>query len=84
MNTYDWFKEHLVSLDAIEGYDPHNRALAMQTLMEHNGLVTGLIYQDKEKPSYENMVPGFKETGLANQDLSLNEETFNRYVQEFM
>lgn len=84
VNTYDWFKEHLVSLDTIEGYDPHNRALAMQTLMEHNGLVTGLIYQDKEKPSYEDLVPGFKETGLANQDLSLSEETFNRYVQEFM
>lgn len=84
VNTYDWFKEQLTSLDSIEGYDPHNRMQAMQTLMEHNGLVTGLIYQNKEKPAYEDQVHGFKEVGLAKQELALNEDTFNRYVQEFM
>lgn len=84
VNTYDWFKEHLISLDTVEGYDPHDRKQAMQTIMEHNGLVTGLIYQNTEKPAYEELVPGFKEEGLANQDVSLSEETFKRYMQEFM
>lgn len=84
VNTYDWFKEHLISLDTVEGYDPHDRKQAMQTIMEHNGLVTGLIYQNTEKPAYEELVPGFKEEGLTNQDVSLSEETFKRYMQEFM
>lgn len=50
-NSYDWFKEHLTSLP--EGYDPTDRAIALKTLGETQGLVTGLIYQDTTKPSFE-------------------------------
>ena len=50
-NGYDYFKDNLVELP--EGYDPTNRAQAFATLGETNGLVTGLIYQDKTKPSFE-------------------------------
>lgn len=84
VNTYDWFKENLIQLSTIEGYDPHNRMKAMQNLMEHNGLVTGLIYHDKDKPSYEDQVIGFKEEGLAKQELGITEEHFSRLVKEFM
>lgn len=84
INTYDWFKENITDLSSIEGYDPTNRSLAMQTLMEKKGLVTGLIYQDKSKPAYEELVKGFKEEGLANQALELDEQTFNQYMKEFM
>ena len=52
-NSYDWFKEHLVALP--EGYDPTDRAAALKTLGETNGLVTGLIYQDTTKPSFEKL-----------------------------
>lgn len=84
INTYDWFKENITPLDTVEGYDAHNRMMAMQTLMEHNGLVTGLIYQNKEKQSYQDLVRGFKAEGLTKQPLELSEEKFNQYVQEFM
>ena len=50
-NSYDWFKEHLVALP--EGYDPTDRAAALKTLGDTDGLVTGLIYQDTSKPSFE-------------------------------
>lgn len=50
-NSYDWFKEHLTTLP--EGYDPTNRAEALRLLGERDGLVTGLIYQDTTKPSFE-------------------------------
>ncbi len=84
VNTYEWFKENIVKLDTIDGYDPANRAQAMNTLMEHNGLVTGLIYQNKEKPSYEQLVPGFKDTPLVNEELNLEKETFDKLLTEFM
>ncbi|WP_026674208.1 2-oxoacid:ferredoxin oxidoreductase subunit beta [Alkalihalobacterium bogoriense] len=84
VNTYDWFKENLVKLSDIEGYDPNNRMTAMQTLMENNGLVTGLIYQDTEKKSYQDLVIGYDEKSLAAQDLSLDEEKFNQLMEEFM
>jgi len=84
VNTYDWFKENLTKLSDIEGYDPHNRNQAMQTLMDHNGLVTGLIYQNKDQKSYQELVHGYSEAPLVHSELELSEEKFNKLVSEFM
>ncbi|HEU5138365.1 MAG TPA: 2-oxoacid:ferredoxin oxidoreductase subunit beta [Bacillales bacterium] len=84
VNTYDWFKEHLVSLDDIEGYDSSNRIQAMQTLMENNGFVTGLIYQDKNKPSYQEVAHGYSKEPLVDADLTLSKEKFDQLCAEFV
>lgn len=83
VNTYEWFKDHIVDLEETPEYDPSNRVAAMTKIMETNSLVTGLIYQDKSKKSYENMVVGFKPEGLAKQDLKLSEQDFEKLVAEF-
>lgn len=83
VNTYDWFKENLVKLEDDPDYDPSNRLMAMQKLMENQGLVTGIIYQNKERKSYEQLIKGFKETPLNKQDLQITEEQFNKLVAEF-
>jgi len=84
VNTYDWFKENLTSLSTIEDYDASDRSQAMQTLMSHNGLVTGLIYQNKQQPSYQELVHGYRQDSLTNADLTLEEEQFTKLVAEFM
>ncbi|GAE30835.1 2-oxoacid:ferredoxin oxidoreductase subunit beta [Halalkalibacter hemicellulosilyticus] len=84
VNTYEWFKENLTKLDDIEEYDPSNRMLAMQTLMEHDGLVTGLIYQNKEQPSYQELIKGYDDKPLSKQDLKMEESKFNELMNEFM
>jgi 2-oxoglutarate/2-oxoacid ferredoxin oxidoreductase subunit beta len=84
VNTYDWFKENLTKLGNVEGYDANSREMAMQTLMEHNGLVTGLIYQNTEKKSYQESINGYSETPLSAAQLSIDEEEFTKLVQEFM
>ncbi|WP_282137971.1 2-oxoacid:ferredoxin oxidoreductase subunit beta [Rossellomorea aquimaris] len=84
INTYDWFKENLTKLSDLEGYDPSNREQAMNTLMEKDGLVTGLIYQNKEQPSYQDLVTGYSEEPLSTHDLKLNEDKFDELVKEFM
>lgn len=84
INTYDWFKENLTKLDTIEGYDPSDRSKAMQTLMQHDGLVTGLIYQNKEQKSYQELAHGYAETPLIHSDLKLDQEQFDKLVAEFM
>ncbi|MGF3102640.1 2-oxoacid:ferredoxin oxidoreductase subunit beta [Rossellomorea sp. DUT-2] len=84
INTYDWFKENLTKLSDVEGYDPSNREQAMNTLMEKDGLVTGLIYQNKEQPSYQDLVTGYSEEPLSTHDLKLDEDKFNELVKEFM
>ncbi|MEI5906265.1 2-oxoacid:ferredoxin oxidoreductase subunit beta [Bacillus spongiae] len=84
INTYDWFKENLTKLSDIEGYDSSNRELAMSTLMKHEGLVTGLIYQNTEQPSYQDLVDNYSDIPLAKHDLHLKEDQFAELVKEFM
>lgn len=84
VNTYDWFKENLTKLSEIEGYDPHNKEMAMQTLMKHNGLVTGLIYQNTEQPSYQEMIKGYSDQPLSEANLKLTQEDFDKLIAEFM
>lgn len=84
VNTYDWFKENLKRLGSVEGYDSSNRMMAMQTLMENNGLVTGIIYQNKQQPSYQELIKGYSEKPLSQANLSLDKDMFNELVAEFM
>ncbi|RFU71363.1 2-oxoacid:ferredoxin oxidoreductase subunit beta [Peribacillus saganii] len=83
INTYDWFKENLTKLSDIEGYDHTNREEAMQTLMKHDGLVTGIIYQNTERKSYQELIPGYAPEALAKADLDLSQESFDKLVAEF-
>jgi 2-oxoglutarate/2-oxoacid ferredoxin oxidoreductase subunit beta len=84
VNTYDWFKENLVKLSDVEGYDPSNKEMAMQTLMQNKGLVTGLIYQNKEQKSYQQLISGYSEQPLVEADLQLEKDQFEKLVAEFM
>ena len=65
INTYDWFKENLISIDDIENYDPTNKQLAIQTVLEHESLVKGIVYQDTETPSYESQIEEMEGEALA-------------------
>ncbi|WP_442600872.1 2-oxoacid:ferredoxin oxidoreductase subunit beta [Paenibacillus sp. KN14-4R] len=84
VNTYDWFKENVVDLESIPDYDPSNRAMAMTKLMETNGMLTGIIYQNKDRASYDASVPNFKDEALAKQDLKISEADFQKLVAEFV
>lgn len=84
VNTYDWFKENLTKLANVDGYDASNKEIAMQTLMKHNGLVTGLIYQNTEQKSYQEQINGYSEKPLSEAELTINKEEFNKLVAEFM
>ncbi|GFN31815.1 2-oxoacid:ferredoxin oxidoreductase subunit beta [Paenibacillus xylaniclasticus] len=83
INTYDWFKEHIVNLNEFPDYDPLNRIAAMTKIMETGGMLTGLIYQNKDRKCYEDMIVGFKEEPLAHQSLNISRESFDQLVAEF-
>jgi 2-oxoglutarate/2-oxoacid ferredoxin oxidoreductase subunit beta len=84
VNTYDWFKENLTKLSSIENYDSSNREVAMQTLMQHKSLVTGLIYQNTEQPSYQELLTSYSKSPLAKADLNMDEAYFDKLVSEFV
>ena len=52
--------------------------------MENEGLVTGIIYQNENAPSYQEQVPGYAPTPLVDQNLKLSEKEFNTLLQDFM
>ena len=54
-----------------------------RTLMKHNGLVTGLIYQNTERQSYQELLKGYSEDPLVDSDLNLDEDYFDKLVAEF-
>lgn len=83
INTYEWFKENIVNLEQFPDYDPTNRVVAMNKIMETNSMLTGLIYQNKIRKSYEDLVAGFGAGALAKQELHLTEEQFEKLVAEF-
>jgi 2-oxoglutarate/2-oxoacid ferredoxin oxidoreductase subunit beta len=84
VNTYDWFKENLTKLSSIENYDSSSREEAMQTLMKHKSLVTGLIYQNTKQPSYQELLTSYSQTPLSNADLNMDEAYFDKLVSEFV
>jgi 2-oxoglutarate ferredoxin oxidoreductase subunit beta len=83
VNTYDWFKENIVPVESIEGYDPSNRSMAMQKLMETGSMLVGIIYQNKDVKSYQDLIPGFKEEPIVHQSLELGKEQFEELLKEF-
>lgn len=83
VNTYDWFKEHIVEIDSLPEYDPSSRIQAMTKLMEYDGMLTGLIYQDTSKKSYQDLVYGYREEALSKQDLTISDEQFEKLVADF-
>jgi len=56
----------------------------MKLVMETKGLVTGIIYQDENAPSYQEQVPGYAPTPLVDQNLKMSEQEFNALIQDFM
>ncbi|MGM9954897.1 MAG: 2-oxoacid:ferredoxin oxidoreductase subunit beta [Peribacillus sp.] len=84
INTYDWFKQNLTKLSTIEGYDSTNKEQAMHTLMKHDSLVTGIIYQDSTRSSYQELIPGYADEALNKADLTLDQAHFDKLVEEFM
>ena len=84
VNTYDWFKEHLTSIEDIENYDPTDKQLAMKTVLEHESLVKGIVYQDTTIPSYESQIEELDESALTKRDIHLSEQEFNDLTAQFV
>jgi 2-oxoglutarate/2-oxoacid ferredoxin oxidoreductase subunit beta len=83
INTYDWYKEHVFNLDQMPDYDPTDRVKAIEMVTKTNGLCTGIIYRDDERPAYQDLVPGYKEEPIVFQDLHLDESVFDEALKEF-
>jgi 2-oxoglutarate ferredoxin oxidoreductase subunit beta len=83
VNTFAWFKQKLVDLEKIDGYDPHDKITAMRTLMEHDEMVSGLVYQAPDTRSFDELLPGFREQGIVNQEWHVEPNQFGRLLETY-
>lgn len=83
LNTYDYYRERLVNLDDDPDYDPTDRVQAIAKVIEHNGLVTGIIYRE-ERPSLQDGIKGYAKEPLATGNLQISEELFNELLAAHM
>ena len=84
VNTYDWFKEHLTHVNDIESFDYKDKSKAMNAIIEHDGLVKGLIYHNSEAKSYAEQIDGYLGESLAKRDLQLESATFDDLMKEYI
>ena len=82
-NTYDWYKERLINLDDDESYDPGNWQAALNTVIEKEDLVTGLIYRATDVPAFEDLLPGFGPEPVARQELQRDPAEWAKILAEF-
>lgn len=84
VNTYDWFKENLTSIDDIEDYDVTDKQKAMRNVLAYESLLKGIVYQDTETPSYESQIAELDDTPLAKKDIKIDENQFNELIGQFV
>lgn len=84
VNTYDWFKENLTSIEDIDDYDATDKQNAMRNILAYESLVKGIVYQDSETPSYESQIDELGETPLVKKDIQIDETQFNELIEQFV
>ena len=84
VNTYDWFKENLTTIEDIDNYDATDKQNAMRNILAYESLVKGIVYQDTETPSYESQIDELGETPLAKKDIQIDETQFNELIEQFV
>ncbi|GAA0373598.1 2-oxoacid:ferredoxin oxidoreductase subunit beta [Bacillus horti] len=82
VNTYDFFKENLIDLSQVEGYDPSDKAQAYTQVIEHDGNLQGIIYK-QERPAYHTFLDGYPETPIAFNDVSTEKSVLDQLWAEF-
>jgi len=83
VNTYEWYKQHVVHLEDFPDYDATNRSAAMAKVTETDGLCTGLVFHDQERKPFDQLIQGYLPEAIAVQDLTLSRDLFDKAMAEF-
>ena len=82
INTYEWYKDKLISISSLPDYNANDKIQAISAVLEHQGMLTGLIYQNKDKLAYEKAV-GLDENNLIKQVRKISDGEFENLIQDF-
>ncbi|MCL6592800.1 MAG: 2-oxoacid:ferredoxin oxidoreductase subunit beta, partial [Alicyclobacillus sp.] len=83
VNTYEFYKEHLVNLDDDPTYDPRDRVAALRRVAELNNILVGVIYEDPDRPSFEDSLRGYPAEPLVRQNIALQPADYAALLDSF-
>jgi len=85
LNTYDWFRTRVYKLEEEEGYDPADRQRAWQKGQEWGDRIPiGVIYENADRPTYEEQVTALKKGPLVQQELDGRLPDYEALKEEFV
>jgi 2-oxoglutarate ferredoxin oxidoreductase subunit beta len=82
VNSYDWYRQHIVHVEDIPGYDVRDKAQAWAALTSPGKIAVGLIYRE-DKPSYEELILPDREKPVAGLDLTVEPQRLRRILDTF-
>ena len=80
---YDFLRERLVDIDADQQYNRFDRMAAAAKLQETGGLLEGILFEDPERASYDELLPQFAEEPLTRRVEGVPDEVRKEIVAEF-
>jgi 2-oxoglutarate/2-oxoacid ferredoxin oxidoreductase subunit beta len=82
VNTYDFFKENISQVSEWPDYDPTDKAQAYAKIVEHNGMVQGILYKE-ERPPYHTFLDGYPEKPVAATSLENDPALLDQLLSSF-
>ncbi|MDP8921821.1 MAG: 2-oxoacid:ferredoxin oxidoreductase subunit beta [Chloroflexota bacterium] len=85
VNTYDWYRSRTYKLEEEAGYDRADRDQAWQKAQEWGDRIPiGIIYENTERPTYEEQVSALKNGPLVRQELNGRYADYEALKLEFV
>lgn len=82
VNTYDWFRKNIVTLDEDAGYRPNDKIEAWRRLQDPRKIPIGLIYRET-KPSFEELVLADIQGPIGRQALGADVPKLEKIMEKF-
>ena len=82
LNSYDWYKKHILHVEEVPGYSPRAKAKAWEALNDPEKIAVGLIYEE-DKPSFEELVLPDREKPIASLDLKVDVPRLGKIMDGF-
>lgn len=85
--TYKWFKEHMVDVSSIDGYDPKDDTKVYEFLskLPKDKIPVGLLYIKEDKPLEEKLgITEEKSPFTQDKTLESNKEKYLKVIMEYM
>ena len=85
VNTYDWYRARTYKLEEEDGYNPSDRDQAWKKAQEWGERIPiGVIYENTDRPTYEEQVTALKKGPLVRQELNGRYDDYETLKLEFV